>query len=343
MADKNLILAGDIGGTHARFGCLVPKSDGGWTVHNFTKVKGADFPTFDAALDDYVSGLKIRPNKSAFAAAGAVQGGHIKLTNIDWEISAKDIASRHGFKACGLYNDFAGMTRSVAELGEEDFTQLRGHETNPDAPILVAGAGTGFGVGYLIPISNSGQIQSETILSETKPPQKKWHVMSTEGGHIAYSPQTPLECELLQNLRREHGFVSLELVSSGKGLPHVHKAICEIHGQIYKAMPPHMISEKALAGDPICRDISSIRAAAVMGAISDLALSGGARGGIVLAGGVTERMADFYMQPTAISRYLERGPQSNYVKDISMRLLTSPMAPLIGAAALLMDQRYGSA
>lgn len=328
MADKNLILAGDIGGTHARFGCLEPKAGGGWLVHNFAKVKGADYPTFGAALDHYLSALDVQPSKAAFAAAGPVQDGYIKLTNTDWEISADKIAQHYGFEACTLYNDFAGMTRSVAELGEDDFRQLRGHETDPDAPILVAGAGTGFGVGYLIPILDSGHVSS----------QKTWHVMSTEGGHIAYAPQTPLEFELLQILRRDYGFVSLELVSSGKGLPSVHKAICEIHGQNYVAMSPHMISEKALAGDPISRDVSSIRAAAVMGAISDLVLSGGARGGIVLAGGVTERMADLYMQPEAISRYLERGVQSDYVKDISMRLLTSPMAPLIGAAALLADR-----
>jgi len=325
MAKTDLILAGDIGGTHARFGCLEPNAGGGWAVHDFAKVKGADFPSFGDALSDYLARLDRRPVKAAFAAAGPVQDGYIKLTNTDWEISADKEARRHGFAACALYNDFAGMTRSVAELDEADFTHLRGHESYPDEPILVAGAGTGFGVGYLMPILN-------------KASGKKWQVISTEGGHIAYTPQTPLECELLQILRRDYGFVSLELVSSGKGLPRVHEALCEIHGHDYSAMPPQLISDKAMAGDALCSDIIQIRAAAVMGAISNLTLSGGARGGIVLAGGVSERMADFYMQPEAMSRYLERGVQSDYVKDISMRLLTSPMAPLIGAAALLADQ-----
>ena len=74
-----------------------------------------------------------------------------------------------------------------------------------------------------------------------------------------------------------------------------------------------------------------------MGAIGDLALTGGTRGGIILAGGVSERMIDFYMQPNAMNRYLHRGPQSEYVKNIPMRLLKSPLAPLIGSAAALED------
>ncbi len=328
MISDNLILAGDIGGTNARFGCLEHKPQGGWIVHNFAKLKGSDFASFDAAIDAYLSGLDVRPPKAAFAAAGPVGAGCINLTNIDWEISAAHVARLHGFETCALYNDFAGMTRSVVELDETHFVQLRTGQSYHDAPILVAGAGTGFGVGYLIPT----QISTQDGTAAT------WHTMSTEGGHIAYVPKTALEFELLQILLRSREFVSLELVSSGSGLPIIHKAICEIHGVDYEYMPPNVIAARSDEDDPICRDICQIRAAAVMSAIGDLVLSGGARGGVVFAGGVSERMIDFYMQPDAMSRYLERDVQSDYVKDVPMRLLKSPMAPLIGAAALLADK-----
>ena len=316
---KSYILAGDIGGTNARFGCLERKPEGGWQVHNFAKLKGSDYPSFDAAIKSYLSALDIRPRLAAFAAAGPVEAGYINLTNTDWQISARRIEDMHGFKTCALFNDFAGMTRSIPELSDEDFTIIREGQARTDEPVLVAGPGTGFGVGYLVP-TKSG-----------------WHVMSTEGGHIAYSPQTSLELELLQVLKRDHDFVSLELVSSGKGLPVIHKAVCEIHGAPYEFMEPDLIRQGANTGNAVARDVCGIRAAAAMGALGDLALSGGARGGIVLAGGVSERMIDFYMQPAAMNRYLHRGPQSDYVKSIPMRLLNSPLAPLIGSAALLED------
>lgn len=74
-----------------------------------------------------------------------------------------------------------------------------------------------------------------------------------------------------------------------------------------------------------------------MGAIGDLALAGGARGGVVLAGGVSVRMIDFYMQPNAMNQFLNRGVRSDYIKEIPVRLLKSPLASLIGSAALMED------
>lgn len=313
------ILAGDIGGTNARFGCLERQLDGSWIVHHFAALKVTDYATFDDALEYYLGGLHDRPSRAALAAAGPVSDGCISLTNSNWQISTKRIIDRHNFQACGLYNDFKGMTRSIPELAETDFTIIRPGHVRKSEPILVAGAGTGFGVGYLVPTKTG------------------WHTIATEGGHVAYNPRSKLEFKLLHVLQRSAEFVSLELVSSGIGLPIIHEAVCEIHGSPYIYRAPDTIRKLAYKGDPVAQDVCEIRVAATMGAIGDLALSGGARGGIVLAGGVSERMIDFYTQPTAMARFLRRGSQSDYVQGIPLRLLKNPLAPLIGASALLED------
>lgn len=292
---------------------------GGWEVHNYAKVRVADFPTFDDALHAYLSSLDQKPKRAALAAAGPVEEGHINLTNTDWHLSARRIEDVHGIDTCALFNDFAGMTRSIQELSDSDFTVIREGQARRDEPILVAGPGTGFGVGYLVP-TKSGL-----------------HVLSTEGGHIAYSPQSKLEIDLLQRLQKDREFVSLELVSSGSGLSAIHQAICDIHGVPYSYLEPDVIRKLAKQGDIICRDICNIRASATMGAIGDLALAGGARGGVVLAGGVSVRMIDFYMQPNAMNQFLNRGVRSDYIKEIPVRLLKSPLASLIGSAALMED------
>ena len=313
------ILTGDIGGTNARFACLENTADTGWVVHHFAKFKGVDYPSFDEVLESYLAGLKIKPSRMAICAAGPIQDGDVALTNIDWQISTARLQEAYGFEACGLYNDFAGMTRSIPEVSGDDFTIIREGQAHKSAPTLVAGTGTGFGVGYLVPTKHG------------------WHVLASEGGHAAYKPQTPLEFELLLALQKKRDFVSVELVSSGSGLPLVHQAICEIYGVPYKYMKPAKMRELARAEDKISRDICTIHAAAVMGAIGDFALTGGARGGVVLAGGVSERMIEFYKEPAAMARFYNRGPQSSFVKDIPIRLLKSPYAPLIGTAAMLED------
>ncbi|MEP3890973.1 MAG: glucokinase [Hellea sp.] len=320
MTQHNItILAGDIGGTNARFACLKPTTQGGWTVCNFVKLQGSDYSTFYEALDFYMDSLDVRPRQAAFSAAGPVKAGYVNVTNSAWEISADRTIERFGLEVCELYNDFAGMTRSIPELSDPDFEVIRSGKALTDAPILVAGPGTGFGVGHLVPT------------------QIGYHVISTEGGFQSYSPQTQHEMELLKILQRDHEFVSLELVSSGRGLPIIHKAICEMHGKTYISLHPDKIRELADIGDSICSDICSIRAAATMGAIGDLALSGGTRGGIILAGGVSERMIKHYKTPDAMHRFLNRAQRSDYIAEIPIKLLKSPLAPLIGAAALLKD------
>ena len=48
--ERKMILAGDVGGTNSRFGCLEAKPQGGWEVHNYAKVSVSDYLTFDDAL-----------------------------------------------------------------------------------------------------------------------------------------------------------------------------------------------------------------------------------------------------------------------------------------------------
>ena len=314
-----MMLAADIGGTNSRFGCLEAKPLGGWAVHNYEKINVSDYITFDDALTAYMKSIDYKPKRAAIAAAGPVEQDYVSLTNANWQISARQIENLHGIETCGLFNDFAGMTRSIKELSDDDFKVVRDGQTHPHEPILVAGPGTGFGVGYLVP-SKAGL-----------------HVISTEGGHTAYNPRTDLEFALLKRLKLDRDYVSLELVSSGMGLSTIHKAICDIYGQDYAYLSPEAIRERGIQGEPICADVCKIRACAVMGAVGDFALAGGARGGIVLAGGVSQHMIDFYMQEDAMNRFLERGVRSNYIRDIPVRLLKSSFAPLIGSAALLTD------
>ncbi len=317
---KYPILTADIGGTNARFGLAAPGADAGWGIERFAKFSGDDYARFEDVLADYLGPLSgPRPRNAIFSVAGPISDGEVQLTNRDWHLSSAHLCEVFGFERVELVNDFAAMTRSVPELSDDDFLAVKPGKADKNAPILVAGPGTGFGVGYLVPIKQS------------------WHVLTTEGGHQAYSPQTDRELELLKILQKSHDFVSLELVSSGSGLPHVHAALCERHGRPYSPLSPAVIREKAHQGDQISLEICEIRAATVMGAIGDMALSGGARGGVVLAGGVSERMIEFFRTDAAMARFINRGPRSDYMADIPIRLLTHPHAALIGGAALLRD------
>ena len=315
------ILVADIGGTNARFGLATRNQDNRWQIDHFAKFQGDDFPTFEGVLRTYLEPFGgSRPEQAIFSVAGPVANNKVKLTNRDWSLDADKLSNSFGFRHTLIVNDFAAMTRCVPELGEDDFLKVRDGVAHDDAPVLVAGPGTGFGVGYLIPLMTGG-----------------WQVLTTEGGHQAYAPQTDRELELLKILRKKFGFVTLEKVASGSGMSDVHRAVCERHGLPYSPLSPAVIREKAKQDDLVCLEVCEVRATATMGAMGDMALSGGARGGVVLAGGVSERMIEFFKSEEAMSRFLNRGKRSDYMADIPIRLLVNPRSALFGAAALYED------
>jgi len=63
----------------------------------------------------------------------------------------------------------------------------------------------------------------------------------------------------------------------------------------------------------------------------------GGQGGVVLTGGVAERMPAWLKHPEAVSRFRERGTESPFVADVPVRVLMNHDAPLVGAATLALD------
>ncbi len=317
------VLVGDIGGTNVRFGRARLGFAGHPEVEDIAIMPGDKFQTFDDALSVYLGQLgNNRPDRALFAFAGPVRDGIVQLTNRNWTVNSRDLAQKTGLERIRLVNDYAAMARSIPELNDESFRLIHeGRVPDQRAPILVAGPGTGLGMATLLPEGDRG-----------------WRVMTGEGGHAAFAPRSDREWELTKCLKRSHGYVSKELVLSGSGLNAVHEALCEIDGVVWNKMPPAEIMRRANDGDQLCRDICEIRAGATLDALGDAALINGTRGGVVITGGVAERLVDWLAKPDALARFFERGPMSHYMEPIPIRLLMQGEAALIGAAALHFDE-----
>ncbi|MFN4183574.1 MAG: glucokinase [Hyphomonas sp.] len=310
------VLVGDVGGTNVRF-ALAARRDGVLRIEHFQKLPGDDFESFEAALRHYLSKTSVRAEAACFALAGPIIDQEVTLTNrAKWKVSSAGVASLFGFQDVRLINDFHAMARSVPEYAVSSFDKIFPGTPKPGAPMLVAGPGTGFGVA--------------TLLSGT---DGQWQVMSGEGGHMAYASRTAVELEMTRLLTRDYGYVSNELVASGSGLEEVHRAFCEIYGRDCLELSPEDMRQRADEGDEMFLALIEVRALAVMGAAGDLVLANGALGGVVLAGGVTERISDFLKTPQARERFVSRGPMSPYLEDCPVWLMHDAAAPLIGAAA----------
>ena len=319
----NPVLVGDVGGTSVRFALARRDHGGAIRLDAFTKLQNDDFSSFDKALNSYLDGVSDRPARALFALAGPPRSdGSIQLTNRDWPLVAPlDVASRCGIETVRLVNDFAAMSRAIPEMPDTAFETVLDGEASPGAPIVVTGPGTGFGVGTLIPLQTGG-----------------YHVLTGEGGHAAYAAHTVREADIAEHLAARHGYVSTEMIVSGAWLHPVYEVIADLHNQPVEALSAGEMLDRASAGDPVCEELCRFRARAIMGAAGDVALITGGRGGVVLTGGVAERMVPWLQAPEARDRFRERGSHAAYMTPIPVRVLKSPEAPVIGAAALLFDE-----
>ncbi len=315
------LVVGDVGGTSARFG-IAQLVDGVPHVEAFRKVPGDSFGRFSDALDAYLRDTGAAPRHGLFALAGPVIDGGVSLVNRpEWPtIESNRIADQFGLESVSLVNDFAAMARSVPALPEDAFLQVLPGTAQPRHPVLVAGPGTGFGVATILP-----KVQG-------------WRVVSGEGGHSAYAARTETEFAIVEALHGlGHDYVSNELILSGSSFDDVHRAVCNVHGRSYEPLSPQAVLDAANAGDPVGLEICLLRARGTLGAAGDFALANGARGGVVIAGGVAQRLRSYITSDEATSRFLDRGPRSDYMEDLPVRLLIDEAAPLVGAAALFFE------
>jgi glucokinase len=273
------------------------------------------FPSLEDAIEAWQKDGRTLPSSAVFALAGPTGADEVHFTNSSWVVSASATKARFGFQSVTLVNDFAAQARAVPSNNADAFEVLIEGEARPDAPIVVLGPGTGLGMALLVPNG------------------KDWTVISTEGGHQAYAPCSERERQILEVVAEDLPYVSYENLVSGLGLDRLYKAIAKLEGRVARLKGGDEIGPAAIAGD----DPSAVEAVEVM--IQSLAtfagnaiLATGARGGCVIAGGVSEALAPFMRTSEFVARLLKRGPISGYLDGIPVRRARNAFAALEGAA-----------
>lgn len=306
-------LVGDVGGTNARFAVL----DAEGRVRNLHIYPAANYASLSDIIADYLErtmGRK-RPPRAVIAVAGPVLDGEIEFTNLDWQVSEGELLAQFEFEAVRLINDFAAQALACPLLGPDALRPigpvLRG---GADCPMVVLGAGTGFGV--------AGLARSE----------RGDMAVATEGGHAAFAPSDDVEVEVWTQLRARHGRVSIERLLSGRGLFDLYGVLAGMKQAEANLADEKAVFEAAAKGDPLASETLD-RFCGILGSVAgDLALSFGARGGVFVSGGIAPRMADRLAAGHFRARFEDKGRLTPYVQQIPTSLVVHPYPALIGAA-----------
>ena len=306
-------LVGDVGGTNARFALV----DAQGHIRNPRSFPAKEYSSLADVIDAYLEQTagRRRPPRAVIAVAGPVLDGEIEFTNLDWQISEGDLLAHFEFEAVRLINDFAAQALACPLLEADDLRTL-GPKLRPgaDCPIVVLGAGTGFGV--------AGLARSERGDME----------VATEGGHAGFAPHDEVEVEVWRRLKARYGRVSIERLLSGPGLFDLYRALAEIDKAEAPLADDKAVIEAAGQGEPrACAAVD--RFCAILGSVAgDLALTFGARGGVFVSGGLAPRVADRLAASDFRARFEDKGRLSAYVREIPTSLVLHPYPAIVGAA-----------
>ncbi len=310
MAQNADLLVADIGGTNARFAI----SDGDGALHELRVLHAAKFPKIEEAVAAYFAELKRpRPRQACFAVACPAKGAEIKLTNSSWRFVKEELRQQFQFERFVVINDFEALAASVPVLKGPQLAELRPGDPDPASVSLVIGPGTGLGVGAYVPAGKTA-----------------WAVISGEGGHIGFAPNTPQEIRLWQRMREKYGRVSAERVLNGAGLVNVYRFMADEAGQQAGEIDAPEISRRALAGEEVAINTVLMFFDMLGSVTGDLALAFGSRGGVYIGGGITPKLLEFARRSKLVERFLDKGRVAAILQSMPICVILEERAALYG-------------
>ena len=313
-------LIGDIGGTNARFALVENGS-----VYESENLLGADYPSFQAAIEAYLQMLgKPRIRTAAFAFAGPVTGDQVKLTNRpDWAFSSEQLRQNLRFDRLHIVNDFYANALSLPALLPSDLRQIGNGQPVANRTKVVLGPGSGLGVAV---VAWDGT---------------DWLPLPGEGGH-ARLPMgaNAREDALFLHLRNRFGHVTIEHVLAGAGLAALYEAICHVDGQPEKIVPEqHDITRAAMAdSDPVAVETVQLFLSILGTAAGNLALTTMATGGVYIAGGIVPACVKLVENSTFRESFLGVSKMRPLLEPIPTYVIINEHPAFVGLVRLLAEQ-----
>ncbi|MFN4100194.1 MAG: glucokinase [Pararhodobacter sp.] len=303
-------LVADIGGTNTR----VALADAGVLRQgSIRKYPNAGRPSLAAILRQYLSETAT-PECTGLcvAVAGPVRDGVARMTNLDWTITAQDLAEVGGTSRVAILNDLQAQGHALKALDPRHvFSLLPGKPAAEGATQLVVGAGTGFNAAPVHYLPGGT------------------HVAPSECGHIHLPRKGAREAALARHLAETHGIATIEEVLCGRGLVALH------HWVTGQELDGRALTAAIATGEPGAMETGQLYARIMGRSLATLALVHLPYGGIFLIGGVARAMAPHLVALGMGEAFHEMGRFSPMMEEFPVAMVQDDYAALLGCAAHL--------
>jgi glucokinase len=328
------LLVADIGGTNARFAY---KDDVSNELSNFSYLKCTDFKNIFDAIKYYQEENNLYIKNMSIAVASTTKHDAIKFTNNHWNFKQSEVFEYFKLDKLIFINDFVAQSLCFSTFYKDltidpSLNNKTALNNNLDivrpgipiikAPLLVTGPGTGLGVCTLLNLDGSSI------------------AIEGEGGHSSFAPNSDIEVELLQFLRKKYDHVSNERIVSGSGIEEIFKFILSRQGKQSSKMKAPEIGEKALLGELDALNSVKLMFSILGTIVSSVILINGAQGGVILSGGITPKLHRIFKESNFEKNLLNKGRRYNYIKDVPIWLTKDNNNGLKGALNAIDNPHY---
>src|SRR5664279_1867234 len=295
-----MILAGDIGATHARLAAF--ETEGNRRQCAVEKIYSSrEHKGLAEIVSDFTKTEGIPAQSACFGVAGPVRAGRSKISNLPWVIDSRELAAQLKLRSVGLINDLEAFAYGIDALESKDFVTLSEGSIEAAGNTAVVSAGSGLGEAGLY-----------------------WdgyrhHPFACEGGHTEFAPKNDLEIELLYHLMKkyENQHVSYERILSGPGITNVYEFLRDtskeeeptwLRDELAQASDaPALISQMALAKKAaICDRTLSIFVSIFGSETGNCALKFMCTGGIFVTG-IAGKIVPKMQEGTFMDSFLSKG------------------------------------
>jgi glucokinase len=321
-----LVLAGDVGGTNARFALAHDGPDGiVFDVQETYPVPGSD--SLATLVQRFLTEHPAPVAHAALGVAAPIVDGRARPINLPWAVDERELGAVNGFTEARLLNDLEANAWGLGELTPDQLHVLQPDGLEGGGPKVVVSAGTGLGV-------------AAVIRAGGRPV-----VLPSEGGHCDFGPRDTTEDALLLHLRArypEWGHVSSERVVSGRGIVAIWEFIresgrAEAGEDLLEATRgddagPAITAAALAESDPSAVLALETFVRAYGAAAGNLALILFATGGVYLGGGIAPRILPLLEAGSFLDAFHAKGRYDHLLERIGVSVILDDLCALRGAA-----------
>ena len=318
-----MILAGDIGGTHARL-AFFQANNGYLKLISETSFASREYSGLEVIVSTFLDQQHLGVDAACFGIAGPVRNGRAEVSNLPWVVESSRLAREIQVGSTFLINDLEASAWGIGALNVDDLLTLNEGVTGAKGNQAVIAAGTGLG--------QAGMFWDGC----------QHHVFACEGGHTDFGPRNDLEAELLRYLLAKFGRVSYERVLSGPGLVNIYSFLRDTgRGEEPKWLaeklgigdPAATISIAALSGQsPLCQQALDMFVSIYGAEAGNLALKVLATGGVFISGGIAPKILPKLNDGKFERAFLDKGRMRPLLEATPVRVIVNENTGLLGAA-----------